>query len=183
MQMPSVSMNPMAMNESVATTCCFRKVPTASLMYWEVLHGGWIGNGFVEQAKWHDGLSSDAAWIRNIGLDLALADGKTWDDVSGEAEKYEVITVGGVKRVMVKLNAHVIDSSVQSAALIALGVGGGDPFVSVTQDCNHTDYSTCKMKYLDQYYAADQHFEATSSHDVKAGQKWNAAHDARQYSS
>ena len=47
MVMPVVTINKMAMNESVASTCCYRDVVTPTAVYWEVLHGGSIGSGFV----------------------------------------------------------------------------------------------------------------------------------------
>lgn len=183
MKMPIVSMNRMAMNESVATTCCYRKVPTATVLYWEVLHGGWVGNGFVEQALWRDSLGSGATWTRNVGLDFTTADGVGWDTVTEVAAKYEIVTISDVRRLWDIEAGEVYDNgdggtSVQSGMRTILS-----DYITIQQDCSHTDLSTCKMKYLDQYYATDQHFESTSSHDVATGQSWNKAHDARQYSS
>lgn len=183
MMMPIVSMNKMAMNESVATTCCYRKVPTATVLYWEVLHGGWVGNGFVERTLTKAKYDGMASWTLSLGVDWDWIDDVVDSNVAKGSKTYEVITVGSVKRLYGPVGVdgtdpEIIESSVQSAFFNIFGDA-----VKATQDCDHSDMSKCKMKYLDQYYAIDQHFEATSSHTVNSGQKWNKAHDANQYSS
>lgn len=183
MQKPVVLLYQCAMNESVATTCCYRQVPTATVLYWEVLHGGWVGNGFVEQLRWHDELTTGAAWIRHTGVDLTLAEGKTWAQVSERAEQYEVVLMNQVKKMVHKQNYVAYEGSIQSGMQLIMEVGSGNDLIKVVQDCGHSDLTRCKMKYLDQCYADNQHFEATSSHDVKGDQSWKKAHDARQYSS
>lgn len=51
MLMPIVSMNKMAMNESVATSCCYREEITAnSITLQYVLHGGQIQPAYLDQS-------------------------------------------------------------------------------------------------------------------------------------
>ncbi|MDR0928126.1 MAG: hypothetical protein LBM74_00240 [Oscillospiraceae bacterium] len=60
MLMPIVSMNKMAMNESVAATCCYRFISENAVIYQEILHGGYIDPEVVTAKFVHDPLITDA---------------------------------------------------------------------------------------------------------------------------
>lgn len=72
MIMPVVSFAPMAMNESICATCCYRIVSSPSNYFWEVLHGGWYGYRPENYPAWQETI--DAGWME-FPFDLEFAEG------------------------------------------------------------------------------------------------------------
>jgi len=58
MKMPIVSFAPMAMNESVCATCCYKINVSPTNYYWEVLHAGWIGERTDNYPTWREDIES-----------------------------------------------------------------------------------------------------------------------------
>lgn len=65
MIMPIVSRKKMAMNESICATCCYRTVVSPTNYYWDVLHGGYVGQPLESKIDmftltWREGIQK--AW-------------------------------------------------------------------------------------------------------------------------
>ena len=178
MLMPIVSMNKMAMNESVATTCCYRQVATPTATYWEVLNGGWIGSGYVE--SWAENTKyagMNASW-RNSKYDVNLASTAdltsyrvaylTADDATGAATNnskgWYVYSVANPAEGAVTLNEWLLNR--------------GNLITSKICEHNNTDCiygkATIELK-------TNQHFESKSAHDTTSN--WKNPHAAKQFSS
>ena len=185
MLMPIVSMNKMAMNESVAATCCYHEIASPTNVYWEVLHGGWIGSGYVSVADYLH--RSYKAWTA-FGYDLAsfnpakdgglpaLASAKGADDRTTWYVQTDP--------------SESFDDFIQNGGY----TGSGDAWIPL-QDwfdtnsfgaypgsaCTHKD-STCLYRYEEIQHLNNQHFEATSGHRT-AGDNWNKPHNASGFNS
>ena len=71
MKMPIVSLNAMAMNESVAATCCFKHEHINGHNYETVLSGGTIQMAIRESVKYVNGF--DKSWLAIAKTDYAWA--------------------------------------------------------------------------------------------------------------
>jgi hypothetical protein len=52
MLMPIISMSQMAMNESIAASCCYRVSLADAPVFQTTLHGGYVGGGAIESYSW-----------------------------------------------------------------------------------------------------------------------------------
>lgn len=177
MLMPIVSMNKMAMNESVATTCCYRQVasnPTA--LYWDVLHGGWIGNGYGTTHTWKDGFSAyeNTSWLsKSFGRDLKGDTANILSLFAGSTLNYG--TAGGTEAAKWYVNDYVVGQSLDTSIYNA---SNGTVSYANGSACDHT-VATCAYKNYSYGYLTNKHFEATSAHaDIT---KWAEPHDPKQY--
>ena len=172
MMMPIVSMNKMAMNESVASTCCYREVATPTAVYWEALHGGWIGNGYVNgkslkaeyvdmKASWRD-YKGDFTGAGMIALmnqyDLKFTSFLNPDGTSGPSAWY---VLDGTPTLL-----DVALTNTPGAGVANVG-------------CTH-DVDTCKYYNFAPKYEENQHFDSTSAHDSG---NWKVPHTAKPFAS
>lgn len=178
MLMPIVSMNKMAMNESVATTCCYRQVasnPTA--LYWDVLHGGWIGNGYgTATDTWKDAYApyKNTSWLStSFGRDLSGTDANIVALFSGNTLNYG--TGSGTETAKWYVNSWVSGQSLDTAIYNA---SSGTVSYADGSACDHTSPS-CKYRDYGYGYLTNKHFEATSAHASVT--KWAEPHDPKQY--
>lgn len=177
MKMPIVSMNKMAMNESVATTCCYRQVPTASVVYWEVLHGGWIGKGYVEKLNFSTGFTGlDGKNIMKALYDFKGASVTTLAGTSVEKVAYN----GNAEQWYFWPEGFPTDTDPVKPSYDVYDFGKflGASVISCkhdTQDCIYKEYA---IELVDNY-----HFDATSAHGGIT--KWAQGHSVAggQYSS
>lgn len=172
MLMPIVSMNKMAMNESVAATCCYHEVASPTNVFWEVLHGGWIGAGYVDVLGWWSSsykdwtaLAYDVKGVKNDnGTYNALpkiakttvpqADGTTltqWDVYDPNLGWVELC------------DFFKLDNPFSQGAL-----------------CTH-DSQECAYRFQEVQHLPNQHFQSTSAH--KTADNWKVPHDAKQFNS
>ena len=180
MLMPIVSMNKMAMNESVATTCCYRQVATPTATYWEVLNGGWIGSGYVEElVKKSPYGSMDSSWF-DFKYDI-VGDG-VGDKLKNNFVKYvSGATVG-------------TDTSNPSGNWLVYGVDVTNPSgdtlsgflanmgLRTDATCDHKTNVNCVYRETKIAFKDNQHFESKTKHD-KGGSDWAKPHGAAQFSS
>jgi len=187
MLMPIISMNKMAMNESVAATCCFQEVASPTNVYWEVLNGGWIGSGFVETKKKlvHD------SWF-NYQLEASK------DSYLPDMKIHKYVSLGGVDYV-----AIVVPDPLPVAW--PYGIGAGD-FVGITgtyaapEDgdlvklsalvaggavafdgcCDHKD-SSCRYLKFEIAHLANRHWDSVKSHGGITD--WAKPHEAKRFHS
>ena len=189
MLMPIVSMNKMAMNESIAVTCCYRQVPTPTAVYWEVLNGGWIGSGYVRERIMRDAfVGMSDSWF-DLGQDLVAKAGET-KDVAAFVKSYSLVY--GATNVTAAAQYWLRGPSV--GGMTFPGVNPANPFLSlktavetvtggnvtVGGNCDH-DNGNCTYRTFVYPYKTNQHFESKAAHaDIK---KWADAHTAVQFSS
>jgi len=192
MLMPIVSVNKMAMNESVAMTCCFQEVASPTNVYWEVLNGGWIGSGFVETKSWkHAGLEAWAKLSYDIaggtGADplAALAGTKIkdgfvevwvdgvnvwWEHVAGPAAQPDV-WLGGVTPAVFPANYYI--------NILEWFTHNG--VYSRGDNCKHEDPS-CRYLNFEIAHLANRHWDSTKKHDTKTTD-WSKPHEAKRFHS
>jgi len=177
MLMPIVSMNKMAMNESVATTCCFRQKASPSNVYWEVLNGGWIGSGYVEVKSFNRASATTNGWT-----------GFSWDVKELPSSGLPPVSKGldGLWRVKLADGAGFMD--------VLWGIG--DPpydWVDLGEwmkskklsfkdgCCSHVD-SDCIYFASEIQHRNNQHFQSTTKHS-KGGANWSLPHTAVEFTS
>jgi hypothetical protein len=165
MLMPIVSMNKMAMNESVAATCCYKLVLAGSSNFTEVLHGGYVGDGYIESFAW------DAKWSaidkklaestkHDIKTPSQLADWQIYQDYEGT---WWVMPGGNAK------------DTVNNTKVSGMGWYGAA--------CTH-DTALCGMKAQTVTWTKDQHWGATTAHStVPTTTTFDKPHAAKQYAS
>ncbi len=184
MLMPIVSMNKMAMNESVAATCCYRQVPSPTNVYWEVLNGGWIGNGFKNYRTLKH--VSMTPWLA-LGFDLnplaainAVGDANplpgvakfTINDVTGW---WTTDTTGATA-------VQPLDEWLSWLPVPNGGQGNGTFVRGSACDHKATGSNICNYYNQTSSYANNQHFEAKAKHTT-GGDDWAFPHDAKQFNS
>ncbi len=182
MLMPIVSMNKMAMNESVAATCCYRQVPSPTNVYWEVLNGGWLGNGFKNDRSLKH--VSMKPWLA-LGFDLK----PKWSPLSLN-DVNSTNPLPGIAK-------FTIDDQTEWWMTDDLGNNAGillDTWLANGPDgnldwgrgpsCDHksTGSNICAYYNQNAAYAYNQHFEAKSKHST-GGDDWAFPHDAKQFNS
>ncbi len=174
MLMPIVSMNKMAMNESVAATCCYRQVASPTNVYWEVLNGGWIGSGYVDvRARKSESLK---AWeVFNFDL-------KGWLNTDGSINAAPavstVVNPDGTTTYGVVWGGSVITLD----AFFTPSVSGQSTFTRGGY-CDHKVTGTNVCAYYDQspQYKSNYHFEAKSKHAELSS--WATPHAANPFNS
>lgn len=185
MLMPIVSMNKMAMNESVAATCCYHEKASPTNVYWEVLNGGWIGSGYVELKNYDKFNADDNGWLKYTH-DIK----DTW--ASGTLPVLSKTLAGTW---VVNMNQNYISSLVPVDLIWDSKAGADDAWYSLSDwltykgtgmrdaTCSHND-STCYYFLSDIQHKSNQHFQATTKHSVPtSGQSWNLPHDVGQFNS
>ena len=158
MLMPIVSMNKMAMNESVATSCCWRNVTTAHKEYPEILHGGYVGTAYVEKYVTKTAYAGMSKTLFNLPYDYK-GNGLTEPYISAPIY-YDPDTTPGIWRYV------------------------GDEAPVHTEHfgkaCKHED-GYCEYLELSREYRTNQHMDSTSKHGNIT--KWAEPHTSMQYSS
>ena len=155
---PVVNMNKMAMNESVATSCCYREVVDVTNIVWKTLYGGYIGTAYK------DSLTQTAAAKSSKKAQFALK--YTKYDFVGTAEPTNVIW-DAIK------GEWMFDTLPVDQWAYQWGV--------TKTTCNH-DTDRCEYLDYDTTIANIQHIGATAKHDT-AGDSWAKPHEAKQWSS
>ena len=190
MLMPIVSMNKMAMNESVAATCCFQEVASPTNVYWEVLNGGWIGSGFVETKNWKKPVLKD--WAKCYGHDvklngeLPLRDVSCCNDVitvtltladvaaAGANPAGWAFPVFGLATAVPPSPATPTKYEVNFFNLVAAGLASiGDKCDHNTTDCKYLDF---EIQHL-----SNRHWEAVRAHGGISD--WAKPHEAVRFHS
>ncbi len=168
MLMPIVSMNEMAMNESIAAGCCFREAVSGSTnVYWQTLYGGSIHSGYV--AKTPKALTLNYPNWKTFGFDIALKD----------ANAYGITFKSGLDGVVVYQNAATgVEFTTVEGYLSRYEIAKG-------KDCDHKDPWTCnyyeKLAQGDAtQYVENHHFDSTAVHAKNAV---GVPHPALQYNS
>ena len=169
---PIVSMNQMAMNESIATTCCYVWNGTSILGSASLPHGGQLVAG-----------SKTTSYVQIDNTRYAL-NGTWWGYTGGHANTEwaakNVITSstdgkGGTHDWTVKPNNDGTFTTMEQ--LIAWG--------DVKEGyCDHKNPETCPYFKVTNFNGSFTHTGATSAHyNLTGGNIWLADHDAVQYSS
>lgn len=172
MQKPAVKMHEMAMNESIATTCCYvwnGTFPVSSVTY---PHGGRINQ--VNETKYYysmPGVSGQISsiWLSGVGIHPRTQTGvdetyAVWRDP--DDKEWYVLTSAGEIRVTTGEGA-AIDNTVPFARNYRKG--------KITSTKYYT--RTTEFKYYN-------HSRSTSPHSMYTlGNNWLADHQAYQYSS
>ena len=192
---PIVSMNRMAMNESVAMTCCYRDVVTPTAVYWEVLHGGWIGSGYAEGwVKNPDYLDLDDSWLA-YKYDLIfmeagnLAGGGSLGLGAATPSKLMKERLGYGEYVnsssILEKNWYVFDTQSLWTGPVSLGEFLATYVIPIRPGgtCDHKTDPNCVYGSFEKAFVTDYHFEAKTAHDVAAGFNWKDPHPAQKYSS
>jgi hypothetical protein len=157
-------MNKMAMNESVAATCCYRTTVSAGTTYYEDLHGGYVGGGLVEKAGFID---STPALTKALSYDIGTpakaspAAGLKLENLSKDLDGNYIVTSGSYgpgSLFMKKLTA-----------------------IDGVKACDHTNPATCEWKTFSVVYETKSHFNATTAHSTAAD--FAAPHAAVQFAS
>lgn len=180
MMMPIVSMNKMAMNESIAVTCCYREVATPTAVYWEVMNGGWIGSGYVNTTGWYDNFEaavSGKVW-QKYEWDINGAGGNDLNAlINGVRPEYgDYTTFGGEA----KTGWFVPDSVNGVGSMDAANATAANEGWTRGKSCTHVD-GTCNYRYDENAYAQNQHWNATTAHGGITA--WSAPHGAARYNS
>ena len=169
---PIVSMNQMAMNESIATTCCYVWNGTSLLGSASLPHGGQLVAG-----------SKTTSYVQIDNTRYAL-NGTWWGYTGGHANTEwaakNVITSstdgkGGTHDWTVKPNNDGTFTTMEQ--LIAWG--------DVKEGyCDHKNPETCPYFKVTNFNGSFTHTGATSGHyTYTGGNSWLADHDAVQFSS
>ena len=187
MLMPIVSMNKMAMNESVAATCCFQEVASPTNVYWEVLNGGWIGSGFVETKNWKQPnptilkdwakcYGSDVTMKPSTGntyvipyLSVSCCDDKIWVAVGGTGNYWNgTYTTGAAGENPAKAGEFNLYTMVANDDIRI-----GDRCAHNSTDCKYLDF---EIQHL-----SNRHWEAVRAHGGISD--WAKPHEAVRFHS
>ena len=154
---PIVYLSGMAMNESVAATCCYRETASQTNVYWSVLNGGWIGQAYVTELQHKSAVST--SW-RMLDYDVSNVDDGSvlLRSTIGDTTYY---TVNGASLENVFLN---------------------DGIHKKLGSCNHNTASCAYLVGPSYYLKANQHCGSKSRHDT-GGSGWSRPHDAQQWGS
>lgn len=167
MQTPIITRQKMAMNESVAATCCFRQVVSSTNYYNEVLAGGALESGPLSTFSWKTKIPQEWAWLP-FDVDFSQYTGNTpvpyYNNLMGA---WWVLYFQGSKIVY----ASSIDELL------------GDPEIPIAvtnEGCTHQDRNCLYIDYSDDVRTI--HKGATEPH-ISGGQDFLAPHEAMQFSS
>ena len=157
MKMPVVSFAPMAMNESVCSTCCYRVTVAQSTTnyYWEVLHGGWIGQRSTNQAAWREEV--DANWAEfPFDVDFSANEGMIAIPFFNQEKNEWWVQYGVPDDPMAEIS---LDEFISGDNAIAQ---------KVNEDCFHMD-SQCLYIAVGAPPSYSEHIDSTSPHVTAAG--------------
>ncbi|MCL1965402.1 MAG: hypothetical protein FWF69_10175 [Firmicutes bacterium] len=166
MLMPIVSMNKMAMNESVAATCCFKESASPTNVYWTTLNGGWIGQGYVETLDWKVSKRLLNGWTA-LGYDVKVPN-----------DRYDLVTFPALWKNeatgtwMVDYTGGAIDLDVFFVSQDTIKRG---------DSCKH-DSTNCKYRVWDIVWKQNYHFDSTTKH-TNGVDDWTVPHEAKQFNS
>ena len=171
---PIVSMNQMAMNESIATTCCYVWNGNSILGSASLPHGGTlVGN--KNSTKWYvNGKELNGTWV-------------SWQGGHVTTKGADAGVAGCVvtKSMQNVLGYH---SHVGTNGFSSMDEGKAAGFIEFTT-CNHSDADRAAgycpyVKVTGGYNGTFTHTGATSAHyDRTSGNSWLVDHDAVQFSS
>ena len=158
MVMPIISMNRMAMNESVATTCCYKMTISGTNMYWETLNGGQIGPGYsAGSLGWKQPDTYYKKWaLLPYDVDVEKLEKAGFPEL--EATSAGSNTTYSVNGVEISEFLRSIDGK--------------------KEDCEHNS-SDCAYRISGLLWSSNLHFDSTTKHDTGG----SAAHAAVQFSS
>lgn len=165
MEHPVVTRRLMSMNESVASTCCYREVVTPSNHYQEVLHGGEIVSGPKTVLEWSAPVSK--AWAQIPGdIDFSGYQGASPVPVYHRGKNGWWVLLMGQRGI--------------TGALSLEGFAAANNLPETNPGCLH-DTNTCV--YLQEVAAiVHDHEGSAQAHDT-APLSFEKAHPALQYSS
>lgn len=167
MQMPILAVHAMAMNESVAATCCYRQVVSSSNYYTEVLSGGVIESGPQNMAIWKEGVPQEWAWL-DFDVDFSAYTGNTPVPYYNNLLK---------KWWVLYFNQSTIVYASPIEELL------NDPAIPISvknQGCTHSDKTCLYITYKQEN--GSLHVGATQAHE-KGGAGFAQTHTAMQFSS
>ena len=169
MKMPVISMTPMAMNESVCATCCYRVVVSPTNYYWEVLHGGWIGQRPGGYVTWREDIES--GWAE-IPFDV---------DTSANRDMVAIPFIHQ-ERGDWWVRYYTPGSRPEAEVPLDEFVGDNAPGLKINLGCLHTDVSCLYIEAGAPSRPYAEHVDATEPHTVAAGYH-RSPHRAYQYHS
>ena len=169
---PIVSMNQMAMNESIATTCCYVWNGTSLLGSASLPHGGQLKAGssttwYVWNGDKTNATEMNSSWLSWQGghVNPAYAGLKLSTGVKGDWIVY----------------SHSNDGNWDT---LYDANGNLKTNIATAGFCDHKNPETCKYFSRTNFSGKFTHTGATSAHyDMTSGNKWLADHTAVQYSS
>ena len=153
MKMPIVSLNNMAMNESVAATCCYRTDNINGAVVRCVLNGGWL----------------DSKPSNNITYKVH----KSWIGLQGDYQ----MAIDNPNRELVKQGDKWGYVNVQTGAFVALTANND---ISGWELCDHS-VSSCQYFNAYEYSESVSHVDSTVAH--VAAKDWTVAHPAIRFNS
>ena len=168
---PIVSMNQMAMNESIATTCCYVWNGTSLLGSACLPHGGSLvakssTTSYVQLGDTR--VKLNGTWYGYTGGHVAKA---------GVAADVVTTSTAGVVGYHDNTNSSLFKSMTQAIA-------DGDVIAAPNDFCDHKNNPTCPYFKETKFAGAFTHTGATSGHYTwTGGNSWLADHTAVQYSS
>lgn len=164
MKMPVVAYRKMSMNESVASTCCFRVVVHPTNFYSEVLHGGTLEEGALP------------AWISEIPREWAQLD-------------FDVDFSGYTGETLIPFRNELLDgwwvlgvsdgAIVSAAPMDALLGDPGDGLKTANAGCAH---GTSACLYFTDGEDGWLHKHSADAH-MYGGDNWKEPHEAMQFNS
>jgi len=156
---PIVSMNKMAMNESVATSCCFAEIVTSNnKVVYDVLYGGYLGSDLRQEHVWNSAIN------------------KSW-----KLLPYDVVGLNGASTISVTTdsdgkNVYIVDNNLKIGDWISATSGA-----SQGKNCPHED-GYCSYITSDYILVDDQHIDSTGAH-FSGGDSWAKPHKAKKHNS
>ena len=158
---PIVSMNKMAMNESVATTCCFAEVIASSnKLVWDVQHGGYLGTTYVDNSAWNN--KYNKSW-KMLSYDVTGSPDAFTLHLTKDADGKDVFTVAD------GTNAWGLADAL-AGSMLNKGAA-----------CTH-DGEGCFYYSGGIVIADNQHIDSTSKHTT-GGDDWAKPHKATKHNS
>jgi hypothetical protein len=156
-------MNKMAMNESVAATCCYRFETVNFAAIQQILHGGYITDIMVTEIDLKPGIAISDAW-------KAYGKYPAWPDAAGYLKNYTPVKGD------FDANPATADSWMLKKGDTVIGVP--NDFV----DYDLTNPATCPYVWEVTEWKLNQHVGSTTAHSTDDG-AFAKAHKATQYAS
>lgn len=157
---PIVATNQMAMNESVASTCCYRTVRSGDQSFYQALAGGYIGSASYVDQKESKNYPTNSLWLNIPG------------DYETKYTSCELEIISGIPNIV---------TTGDDGEPIMIPLNKVTSFLSGGASCDHTDtscaYYTWPVVTLDK-----AHINATTKHTTSAGD-WTKPHAAIQFMS
>ncbi len=168
MKMPIVRRHPMAMNESVAATCCYRMVPSPAAITFEVLNGGSIKSGPEKILQWNPSISPD--W-RQLDFDV---------DFTGYTGPKTVPIFNSLRREWWVL-FFAEDRFTSAISMEGFLNAQNGQVAAKNYGCKH-DTKACLYMAEVAAPTTNNHVDATKDH-FTAGGDWRQPHTAQQFNS